>query len=406
MKIAKGESPDFLDPETFRNGIPHATYRMMRDEAPVSWHVSSDGGYWLVTRHEDVVSALRNPGDFSSALGSAALHQLSEAEIQNSRLMLNSMDPPEHARFRRLVTRPFALSVIEQRKSRIQEMTDALLDEVAERESCDVVRDLAELLPMRVIFELLGVPESDHARLAELSNALMHVDDADLGGSRSPEHIIHCVQQLVGYFIQLAHEKRAHPKDDLMTKLSDAEVDGDRLTDQELGLFFIPLLAAGHETTRSLIACGLHLLSESPDLYRRLSQDRALLPGAIEEMIRVVSPVIQLRRTATREFEFGGQTLHRGDRVVIALVSANYDERVFEEPLRFDPERTPNPHVAFGMGPHLCFGAALSRLEAQVFFSRFFDRFAAIETTGPAARVNSVNMNTLKAMPVRLSRAH
>lgn len=406
MKIAKGESPDFLNPETFRHGIPHAAYRRLRDEAPVSWHVSSDGGYWLLTRHEDVLSALRNPADFSSALGSAALHQLSEAELQNSRLMLNSMDPPEHARFRRLVTRPFALSVIEQRKSRIQEMTSALLDEVAERESCDVVRDLAEILPMRVIFELLGVPETDHARLAELSNALMHVDDPELGGSRSPEHIINCVQQLVGYFIQLAHQKRAQPRDDLMTKLSDAEVDGDRLTDQELGLFFIPLLAAGHETTRSLIACGLHILAENPELYRRLSQDRSLLPGATEEMLRFVSPVMQLRRTATREFEFGGQTLRRGDRVVIALVSANHDERVFEAPLTFDPERSPNPHVAFGMGPHLCFGAALSRLEAQVFFNLFFDRFTALEISGPVARVNSVNMNTLKAMPVRLSRAH
>ncbi len=402
MKMQKREGQDFLAPETFRDGVPHDLYRAMRENEPVSWHESRDGGYWLLTRHEDVATALRNPGDFSSALGSAALHQLSEVELQNSRRMINSMDPPEHARFRRLVTRPFALSVIEQRRARIHDMTEALLEDVAAREQCDVVRDLAEILPMRVIFELLGVPESEHVRLADLSNALMHVDDPDLGGSRSPEHIISCVQQLVGYFIQLAHQKRAQPQDDLMTKLSNAEVDGDRLSDEELGLFFIPLLAAGHETTRSLIACGLHILAERPDLYSRLREQRELLPTTIEEMLRFVSPVIQLRRTASRDFEFGGQTLHEGDRVVIALVSANYDERVFENPLQFNPERTPNPHLAFGMGPHLCFGAALSRLEAQVFFNLFLDRFAAIELSGPVARVNSVNMNTLKTMPVRL----
>ncbi|WP_437621816.1 cytochrome P450 [Sorangium sp. So ce1151] len=393
---------DFLDPNTFSEGAPYAAYSALRAEAPVSWHHSAAGGhgYWIVTRHADIQEVLINATDFSSALGGSALRQLSEFELNASRQMLNAMDPPNHTRHRKLVTRPFAARAVERLKPRVRDLTASLIDRVCGRDVCDAVDDLAAELPMQVILEVLGVPAADRGRLYEISTAIMHVDDPEMGGSL--EVVQKGVMELIGYFIKLAYEKRASPQDDLMTLLAQSEVDGERLTDEELGLFFVPLLIAGNETTRSLIASGIQLMAERTELTRELRANRALLPGAIEEMLRYVSPLCHLRRTASRDLEFRGQQLHRGDMVVLALASANRDEAVFSNPNEFDIKRTTNPHISFGVGPHLCFGAALTRIEASLFFELFLDRFSAVEAVGPSKRIRSNFMNSLKSLPVRL----
>jgi cytochrome P450 len=396
--------PDFLDAETFAEQIPHEAYRTLRREAPVARLRAREGfDYWIVTRHDDAAAVLKNPADFSSARGGVATRRLGEFELQTSRQMLMAMDPPTHTRFRKLVTRPFAVAVIEENRPRIQQLTAELLDELRGRDTVDLVGDLAAELPMRVILEILGVPREDRARLFYLSNALMHVDDGDL--SEGVSSIAERVTELVGYFISLAIEKRARPTRDLLSQLALCEVDGDRLSDQELGLFFVPLLVAGNETTRSLIASGLHELMARPALYATLRADRALLPGAIEEMLRYVSPIMQQRRTAARDVELRGQRIREDDMVIVANISANFDDDVFPDPQAFDLRREPNRHLSFGAGPHLCFGAALTRVEAHALFSLVFDRYEALAPAGAAARVRSNTMNLLKRLPARLAPA-
>ncbi|WP_394832612.1 cytochrome P450 [Pendulispora rubella] len=398
-------SLDFLDPNVLAEGAPYEAYRTLRAEAPVTWLRTPFGGhdYWLVTRHADIQEILVNSTDFSSALGGTATRPLSEFELSVARQMVNVMDPPNHTRHRKLVTRPFAIKALEPLKPRVRALTAKMIDELAGRDVCDAVGELAAELPMQVILEVLGVPDADRGRLFEISNALMHVDDPEMGGSL--EAVQMGVMELIGYFMKLAQEKRQRPQDDVMTLLAQSEVDGERLTDEELGMFFVPLLIAGNETTRSVIASGIEILASRPELYRQLRADPALLPGAIEEMIRYVAPICHLRRTASRDFEFRGQQMHHGDMVVLALASANRDESVFANPNEFDIHRRPNPHISFGYGPHLCFGAALTRLEANIFFDLFLDRFASVSPAAPSKRIRSNFMNSLKSLPIRLEAA-
>lgn len=393
--------PDFLDARTFADAVPHAAYRLLRHEAPIAkLRAAESFDYWMITRHEHVAEVLKNAADFSSARGGVATRRLGDFELATSRQMLMAMDPPTHTRFRKLVTRPFAVAVIDDNRPRIEQLTAELLDEVRHCDTVDLVGDVAAELPMRVILELLGVPRSDRARLFYLSNALMHVDDPEL--SDGVASIADRVTELVGYFIQLAIEKRKRPQRDLLTQLAQCEVDGDRLSDQELGLFFVPLLVAGNETTRSLIANGLHALMARPALYDRLRADRALLPGAIEEMLRFVSPIMQQRRTAARALDFHGHAIAEDDMVIVANISANFDESVFRDPDELDIARAPNRHLSFGAGPHLCFGAALTRVETHAFWMLFLDRYRAVAPAGPAVRVQSNTMNLLKRLPAQL----
>lgn len=401
IDLVAAQSMDFLDPNVYEKGLPLAALRTLRNEAPVSWHLDRQGlGYWFIARHADVYAALRDPARFSSELGSASPQRLTEAELVPTRQLINSMDPPRHSRVRGLVTRPFAMKMIEQLRPRLREISLSLVSEVAERGSFDAIECLADPLPMAVLLELLGVPFSDRKRLAELSNALMHVEDPEFGAR---EDLLSNVQEIVGYFAKLSHIKRAHPADDLMSKLASATLEGEQLSDEELGLFFLPLLVAGTETTRSSIGWWMQIFAERPELLRQLKEDRALIPAAIEEHLRFTSPVMQLRRTAASDFEFGGQQLKRNDMVMLGVASANFDDRVFTDPETFSLTREKNPHIAFGMGPHLCIGAAMARAEMDVFLNVFLDRFSRVEIVGPMRRIHSCTMSSLKALPIQLT---
>lgn len=396
---------DFLDPGLFVPEIPHEAYRVLRDEAPVSWHQPADAskpGYWLLVRHRDVFDASVDAAAFSSWRGTTSMDEVPPERLDISRMMLLNMDPPGHTRYRKLLSRGFASRAIERLEPRVREMCRAILREVAGRGACDFVHDVAAKLPMQVIAEMVGVAPQHRERLYQISNALIGFDDPDYSGGR--EASIASAMEMYGYAAELAAERRAAPRDDLASVLLAAEVDGERLSDAEFNAFFLLLVVAGNETTRNLIAGGLAALFAHPDQRALLEADVGRrLPGAVEEMLRVVSPVTQFRRTASRDVTLHGQTIREGDKVILAHVSANHDERTFADPRRFDITRAPNPHVAFGAGPHLCMGAALARLEARVMFEELFATLPDIAPAGPAARMRSNFVNGYKSMPVRFA---
>jgi cholest-4-en-3-one 26-monooxygenase len=388
---------DFLRPDLLADGTPHEAYRRLRDEDPVSWHRSpsdSAPGYWLLTRHADVHAASIDAATFSSYRGTTGMFEEPADRIALTRLILINMDPPSHTRYRRLISRAFAPRAIERLEPDVRSLCRGVVEKALALADCDFVRDIASPLPMRVIFALLDVPEADHQRLVEWSN-----DMIDHAGT---DPALAAAMRMYGYSDELARARRARPGDDVVSALLKAEIDGERLTDGEFNAFFLLLVVAGNETTRNLIAGGLLALLEHPDQLALLRAQPSLLPTAVEEMLRFVSPIAQFRRTANRDVELAGRTIREGDKVILAHASANRDERVFADPDRFDVRRAPNPHLAFGVGPHLCIGAALARLEARVLFEELLPRVGDIERAGPTTRVPSNFISGLRTMPLRL----
>lgn len=402
-----GASPstDILDPDVSAAGIPLDAYRHLRDTAPVSWQQTRDGrGYWLLTRHQTVREVAVDASTYSSYRAAVTPPGSPSEPIARDlvdRLMLTDMDPPTHGRYRRIITRSFAVSAVQRLEQRVRQIADEILDRVIERGECDFARDVAGELPMHVIAELLGLPPGDHGYLSRLCNACVGADDPDYSGSQ--ENTLRAMRELCDYSQRIGDERRVRPRDDLLSALVSAEVDGRTLTPDEVGAFFLLLVIAGNETTHNLIAGGLQALFEHPAAHARLQRDRALLPLAVEEMLRYVSPILQFRRIANQDVTLHGQTIREGDRVVLSFASANYDERVFLAPERFDITRQPNLHLAFGFGPHLCLGATLARLETRVLFDALLTRVPDITSGGPARRQRSNLVNGIKSMPVRFT---
>jgi cytochrome P450 len=384
--------PDFLDPSLLESGVPHAAYRRLRDQDPVSWLSGPDGGYWLLTRHADVRDASLDAAAFSSWRGTTGMDDPPGDRLEVSRLILINMDPPQHTRYRRLITRGFASRAVEQLEPHVRAMCRGLIEAAAPRGGGDFVAEVAAPLPMRVILELLGVPDGDRAHLQQLSNEMIDQAGKDAG--------LAAAMRMYGYAFELATARRKAPGDDLVSVLLQAEIDGERLTDGEFNAFFLLLVVAGNETTRNLISGGMLALLEHPEELAALRRDRALLPGAVEEMLRWTSPVAQFRRTAHHDVALHGRTIREGDKVILAHASANRDERAFVEPDRFDVRRTPNPHIAFGFGPHLCLGASLARLEARVMFEELLPRLDRIELAGAPRRVRSNFVSGYQSLPL------
>jgi cholest-4-en-3-one 26-monooxygenase len=392
---------DFSSPATFADGLPVEHYRVLRDQAPVSWHQPPDDpGYWLLVRHADVHQATVDAATYSSWLGGTSLREEPQDRLEQSRFVLLNMDPPQHTRYRKIITRAFAVGAVEKLAPRVAQLTRAIIDRVHARGECDFVRDIATLLPTQVIFELLGAPESDWERLHHLSSQMTYAEDPEMGG-RGDETAIPAAMEMWSRAFELASERRAAPRDDLLSALTQAEVDGEKLTDPEINGFFLLLVIAGNEATCNLLSGGLLTLLQNPAELARLRADRSLISGAVEELLRYVSPVIQIRRTAKRDAEIHGQTIRAGQKVLIAFGSANHDERVFPEPERFDITRSPNPHLGFGVGPHLCLGATLARLEARHMLGEILDRMEDIELAGPTSRKRSATANSWKSIPIR-----
>ena len=391
--------PDVSDPATFERGFPHEVFRRLRRESPVHWQAKDrDGqrGFWIVSRYEDVKHVSKSPRVFCSERGTNIRNMQGGG---GGRMML-MMDPPDHGRYRRLVSAGFTPRRIEALESHIEGIVDAVIDGVASKGECDFVTDVAAELPLRVIAEFLGVPDADRHKIFDWSNRLIGFEDPEFMKDASN---VSAALEMYGYADRLAEQRLASPQDDITTLLLNAEVEGERLSRPEFSAFFLLLAVAGNETTRNLISHGMRLLIEHPEVRERLLAEPALLPSAIEEMLRFSPPVMYFRRTATQDAEIRGVPIAAGDKVTVWYPSANRDEAVFERPDEFDITRSPNDHLAFGIGEHFCIGSHLARLEIRVMFERLLARLPDIELNGPIRYLHSHFINGVKSMPVRFT---
>jgi len=402
------------DKDRFVEGVPHEWFTALREQAPVFWHEGDDafvgpqggaGPFWAVTGYDDVVTVNRDNATFSSAERLVFMWDPNIAGLEQQRLLMLNMDPPMHTRYRRLINKGFTPRMVSELESTMRKRTREIIDRVAERGECDFVVDVASELPLQVIADLMGVPQEDRHKLFDWSNRMIGADDPEYGITE--EMTQHASMELYAYAAELAEKKRADPKDDLISVLTHAAVDGEQLTGLEIDLFFLLLTVAGNETTRNLISHGLVALLEHPDELAKVRANRELLPGTVEEMLRWASPVMHFRRTAMRDVELGGKQIKQGDKVVIWYISANRDEKAFNDPFTFDVSRSPNEHVAFGGGgPHFCLGANLARMEINVMFDEILDRLHDLELTGPVSRLRSNFINGLKHIPLKFTVKH
>jgi cholest-4-en-3-one 26-monooxygenase len=392
-----------LSAETWGREVPHEMFRLLREEAPVFRHPEEDGpGYWAVTKYDDVVAISRDAETWSTEVGSAFISDMDEEGLAQTRLTLLNMDPPKHTRYRMLVNRGFTPRMIGQLHDAIRERARLIVDGVVERGECEFVEDVAAELPLQVICEMIGVPEEDRHQIFEWSNKLVGFDDPVFHNSIDDRD--KAAAEIYAYCDAIAADRRVNPRDDIMSTLVHAEVDGERLSDLELNLFFVLLAVAGNETTRNLIAHSMLALIEHPEARAELIADPSLMPVATEEMLRWGCSIQNFRRTATRDTEVRGVPIPKGDKAVIYYLSANRDPEAFESPDAFDIRREPNNHVAFGGGGvHFCLGANLARLEIRVMVEEVIRRMPDIELAGPYRRMRSDFINGITSMPVRFT---
>jgi cholest-4-en-3-one 26-monooxygenase len=394
------------DPSTYAKGLPYDEFRRLRDEDPVSRHdhPAWGGGYWVVTRHADVQQVSRDWNAFRNAPHPFVPETPGEFgdDDQGSSLLLISLDPPEHSKLRKIISSGFTPRRINDLADHVKNRVDAVIDSVADRRECDLVEDIALWLPLHAIADLVGVPEADRKQVFEWTELTFGFDP-----TVPPEARLNAAMSMYAYADAMCGERRAEPRDDLMSVLLSAEVDGERLTDMQLSAFFMLLQNAGSETTRNLITTGTLRLLQRPDQLELLRSDFSLLPVAIEELLRHATPVMSFARTATTDTEVGGQPVREGDHVVMVYASANRDERAFDDPDNIDITRDPNDHVAFGAGgPHFCLGAHLARLESKLMFEAILTRFEGLEVTADPATLPRVHSNLIDGfakMPVKWS---
>ncbi|WP_406063819.1 cytochrome P450 [Streptomyces sp. NBC_01077] len=403
--------PDVFDPRIYAAGIPHDRFRDLRDRAPVAWQEEPEilgwpagSGFWAVTRHADVVRVLKDPGAYSSCLGATQIRDPDPADLPFIRRMMLNQDPPGHGRLRRLVSRAFTPGRIERFGVTARERARQLLaDAIAGGGEVDLVRAVTDDYALLNLTDLLGVPPSDRGLLHSWTERVIAYQDPDEPpvlddegrpvNPRSPAMLA----EMFGYAQELAAYKRAHPADDVMSVLATSE-----LADAELEMFFFLLTVAGNDTVRSAAPGGLLALTEHPDEQRRLWKGEVSMDTAVDELLRVHPPVLSFRRTAATDTELAGQALRRGDKVVVFHASANHDERVFPDPHRLDLGRSPNPHVSFGDGPHVCLGAHFARLQLRVLHEEVRRACGGLELAGSPRRLVSNFINGIKSLPVRL----
>jgi cholest-4-en-3-one 26-monooxygenase len=396
------EEIDLTDGRNFVSGVPHHWFRQLREEAPVYWHqekAAPRGGFWAVTRYGDCVQVNRDWENFSSARRTSLFTEMEDDQLAQQQLMMVNMDPTMHTRYRRLVNHGFTPKTVRDLERQIIGYADGILDSVCERGTADFVEEISAELPLLVIAELLGVPQEDRRMVFDWSNQMIGSDDPEyqIPGAEPGEAAMH----VYSYAEELAAQRRLAPRQDLVSVLIDAEVEGEKLDQLELDLFFMLLIVAGNETTRNLMSGAMTAFFEHPEQWDLLRRDRSLLPGAVEEMLRYVTPVMHFRRTATKDQELGGQRIEEGDKVVFWHTSANRDEKAFDDPDTFDVRRSPNNHIAFGGGgPHFCLGANLARMEIMVMFDRLLDRTPDIRLDGEVQRLQSNFINGTKHIPV------
>jgi cytochrome P450 len=403
---------DLADHDNFVAGVPHEMFALLRREDPVHWNDEPDGrGFWAITRYDDIVAVHRDTETFSSEVGGTSLQDL-EPEYVEARKSMIDMDPPRHNQLRALVNKGFTPRAVLKYEQGIRELFSRILDQALPMEQFDFVEHVSSELPMRVFAQLLGAPEEDRRYLVELGDRMLGNTDPEYATPEELERNRHLpfsspvALEMFRYGRKLAEQRRREPRDDLVTKLVQAEIDGVPLTQQEYDVYFLLLAVAGNETTRHAISHGLLALIEHPDQMEIVRRPGADMRVAADEILRWATPVHHFRRTATRDVEMHGTTIRAGDKVTTWFVSGNRDETKFEDPDRFDVTRHPNPHMTFGPGGvHFCLGAHLARLEVQIAFETLLPRIRSVELAGPVERLRSNFFNGIKRMPVRVELA-
>jgi len=397
---------DLYDPGTYESDPPHEEFARLRRVDPVHWQeMPGEPGYWAVLRHADVVHVARNPLLFSCEAGGVVLEDLDPDRLARMRDMILSMDPPRHIAYRKPLAPEFAARVIAGMEDQIRSITREIMDEARQRGEVEFVHQTVGALPTQVIGRLFGLPEADWDMLHRLSQLNTSAQDPEINpdGDTHEAGSADASMRMAIYGMQFAAERRTtEPRGDLMDIILGQQFDGRYLTDGDIGSLLVQMITAGNDTTVTMMAGGLWALLQHPDQMQALRDDPALVPGAVEEMLRWYNPLHYFRRTATADTEIAGTRIAAGDKVAMYYTSANRDETVFDDPQRFDVTRSPNPHLSFGIGEHFCLGVHLARLEGRVFFEELLGTFSVIEPAGDAVRVRSNLNNALKRLPLRL----
>jgi cytochrome P450 len=402
---------DFGDMSLWERDDWPGMFASLRHNRPVSWHTEPEipgltlgpgAGFWSLVRYDDVVHASRHPDVFISGQGTNIPDFPPEVyEFLGS--MIN-MDPPRHTQFRLIVNRGFTPRRVAAIEQSVHDRARSIVEAVAAKGACDFVTEIAAPLPLQIICDMMGIPESDYRWIFDQTNIVLGASDPEYGGEITAAFL--AAQELWRYAQELRSARLANPGDDITTAISQADVDGHSLTSEEFGSFFVLLVAAGNETTRNAISHGMKALTDNPDQHRLWLDDfPGIAPTAVEEIIRWATPVIHFRRTCVaQDVELGGTRIEKGQKVVLWYNSANRDEQHFDDPYRFDVRRTPNEHVGFGGGgPHFCLGAHLARREINVMFEELFRRLPDIHVTGEPEMLVSNFIHGIKRMPVEFS---
>lgn len=391
------ERIDLTDMRPFVAGTQHELYRVLREHDPLHWNAESDGGrgFWSLTRYADVRAAVSDHQRLSSAEGT----QLAERRVEGKLHSLHNMDEPRHGKLRRVGASYLRAVKVKEWQESIRASVAELLDEAAERDEVEFVHAVSANLPIRVIARILGVPPADCPQLAEWSNQA-HIQDPEYVTDEATRE--QARENLFSYFRDLSEERRARPQDDLVSVLVHGTVDGATLSWEELAAYYIVLMAAGNETTRHLISGAVVAFDEHPEEWARLRAEPGLLSPGIEEMMRWVTPVAYMRRTALEPLEMHGRRIEPGDKVVLWFAAANRDTDVFADPDRFLLDRSPNEHLTFGWGVHFCMGAHVARAEARALFEEVLRRGLDLRLTGRPERLEANMFAGIKRMPVAL----
>jgi len=379
-----------FNPEQYVAGVPHEKFRALRESFPVSFQREKNGpGYWAITRYEDIIAVSKNPGLFSSSKGGINIPDATEEDLEVARLILINMDPPQHAKYRRLVATGFTPKMTARLESAIRVAATTLLDRISGHKKVDFVATIASALPLYLIADLIGWPEQDRDKMFDWSDRVAridyHPDDARLAAFEFWGYCSELIESL---------DPAESAADDLLHTLLRAEIDGEGLTQLELVNFLLLLAIGGNETTRNCISGGFLALHDHPaELDKVRGDPQQYLPLAVEEMLRFTSPIIAFRRTATADTTLHQTPIREGDKIVLYYASGNRDERIFDRPDDFDVGRTPNPHLSFGAGHHFCLGATLARMEIKVLFEEILRRFPEMKPASAVTRLESNYVN-------------
>ncbi len=408
-----GPVPALWDPDVFVAGAPHEFLAELRRTQPVYWQdMPDEPGFWAVLTHADLTAVAREPVLYSASEGGVVLENLAPEALEQMRGMLLAMDPPKHVDYRRPLAPSFKARVIASLEGRIRAICREINAQAREKGDVDFVHDVATLLPSQVVGELMGLPHEDWDQIQHWAEMNTSGQDPDIVGAESAGTAEGSAYESGGdgtmhmamYAMQFAAQRRTEePRDDLTSLILAGNFGDGPMSDLDFGIFFVQLVTAGNDTTKTMLSSGVLALLQHPDQLAEVRADPSLLPGAVEEILRYENPLHYFRRTTTADTTLHGVDIPAGDKVLMYYTSANRDETVFDDPNTFDIHRSPNPHLSFGIGEHFCLGAHLARLEGRVFFEEVLTTFSGIELTGDPVRVRS-NLNAgYKRMPMRLT---